>query len=358
MASSSPLPELKLDHLLRLTDCTGIIQHACYALPDRSTGYTTDDNARALIVALKLYEESRDPVALRLAERYLGFLAYAQNPAGKFRNFVDYTRRFLEAEGSEDAFGRAVWACGYTLASRPGSGLAHNARRLLDAAFRWVPRLRAPRARSYCLMGLYHLLEAQPDHQRAHNLIRRLADGLVDQYRQTAGQGWQWFEDVLTYSNAVLPLSLCLAYEIAGKKAYLAAAVESLAFLSDVVLEGECLRLVGNRGWLVRGGEKAAFDEQPVDAGLMVLAGLVAHRVTGKKEHDDMAQMAFAWFLGRNRTGMALYDAETGGCCDGLTPEGVNRNQGAESTLAYFLAHLAILEARAGGRKGVARSGA
>ncbi len=356
--SPAPLPELNLDHLLRLTDCTGIIQHACYSLPDRSTGYTTDDNARALIVALDLYRESRDMRALRLAERYLGFLSYAQNAAGKFRNFVDYSRRFLDEEGSEDAFGRSLWACGYTLENQPGSNLACNARRLMDAAFPWVSRLRAPRAKGYCLLGLCHLLTAQPDHHRAHVEIRRLSDSLVDQYRQTAGDGWHWFEDYLTYSNAVLPMSLFLAYQVVGKKSYLSTAVESLSFLADVVCEGDRLRLVGNRGWLVRGGTKAPFDEQPVDAALTVLAALTAHRVTGKQEYNDMAEIGFAWFLGRNAAGVPLYDPETGGGYDGLTPDGVNRNQGAESLLAYFLAYLAILEARQGKRKGVARSGA
>lgn len=352
------LPELKLDHLVRMTDCTGIIQHARYSLPDRATGYTTDDNARALIVALKVYEECRSPLAMQLAERYLGFLAYAQNADGKFRNFVDYSRRFLEDEGSEDAFGRAVWACGYAVAARPGTGLAQYAWHILDRALPWTNRLKAPRAKSYALLGLHYVISAKPDQHRVHALMRQIADGLVDQYRQTAGQGWYWFEDYLTYSNAVLPAALFLAYQAAGRKAYLGTAVESLGFLADVVCERDCLRLVGNRGWLVRGGKKALYDEQPVDAGLMALAATTAHRVTGKQEYLDMAEAAFAWFLGRNAAGKPLYDPVTGGCCDGITPDGVNQNQGAESLLAYFIAYLAILEEREGSRKGMAGSGA
>lgn len=351
-------PELKLDHLVRMTDCTGIIQHAVYSLPARPSGYTTDDNARALIVALKLHECTRDERTLLLAERYLGFLNYAQTPEGKYRNFVDYARNFLEEEGSEDAFGRATWACGYLLASHPNWRLAANARRLLEASLPWVPELRAPRAQAYALMGLYHALEADPGDGRMHALVGRLADSLLARYRRTAGPGWYWFEDIMTYSNGILPQALFLGYAATGRKAYLAVAVECLGFLTDVLFEDGTLRLVGNRGWYPRGGAKAPFDEQPVDAAAMVLVYLTAYRVTGRKDYYHLAEAAFAWFLGRNVHGQALYDPETGGCYDGLTPEGVNLNQGAESLIVYLLAYLTMHELRAQVEKGVAGSGA
>lgn len=344
--SALSLPELKLDHLLRLTDCTGIIQHAAYTLPDRATGYTTDDNARALIAALRVHEAVGDPRALGLAERYLGFLAWVQNGRGGFRNFVAYDRRFLEEEGSEDAFGRAFWALGCTLGMGEGFALARNARRLAEAALPRAGRLRSPRARAFTLLGLAEWLEAGGRDPRIRALLRRLADGLVRQYRTYAGPGWRWFEDLLTYSNGVLPLALFVACAAGGGRDHLAVAVESLDFLGEVLFRDGPLRLVGNRGWYPRGGAPALFDEQPEDAGAMVLAYAAAHRVTGRDEYRRLAGDAFAWFLGRNALGVALYDPATGGCCDGLTPDGPNLNQGAESLLAYLLAHLALGEIR------------
>lgn len=348
------LPDLKLDHLMRMTDCTGIIQHAVYSLPDRATGYSTDDNARALIAALKVFERTRHPQALELAERYLAFLAHAQNGQGKYRNFVDYSRRFLEEEGSEDSFGRATWACGVALSAEAGAGLARNAHRLIETSWRWLPRLDAPRARAFTLAGLYHLIGDPSGGLPVQAQVVRLADSLVRQYRRYSHPGWRWFEDLLAYSNGVLPMALFLAYRVAGRKAHLAVAVESLAFLTDVLFADGVMRLVGNRGWYRRGGERAVFDEQPEDAGLMVLAYIAAAQATGKDEYFRLAEDAFAWFLGRNTHGCPLYDPRTGGCYDGLTPEGVNENQGAESLLAYLLAYLALLEVRSEQEKGAA----
>jgi len=340
------LPELKLDHLLRLTDCTGIIQHAAYALPDRATGYTTDDNARALIAALRVGELAGHQAALRLAERYLSFLWHAQNPDGRFRNFMDYSRRFLEEVGSEDASGRALWACGVTVAA----GHAHleaSARRMLERALPAVARLRAPRARAFALLGLAAWLEAEPGRTAVRALAVRLAEALVRQYRRTAGPGWHWFEDVLTYSNAVLPLALFRAYQATGRRSFLRVAAESLAFLSECHFRDGTLRLIGNRGWFRRGAARADFDEQPEDAGLLVLAHAAAYQATGREEHRRLAEDCFAWFLGRNALGCPLYEPRTGGCYDGLTPDGPNLNQGAESLLAYLLARLTVQELRA-----------
>lgn len=339
------LPELKLDHLLRLTDCTGIVQHAVYTLPDRATGYTTDDNARALIAALKVHEAVGDPRALGLAERYLSFLTWAQNGRGGFRNFVAYDRRFLEEEGSEDAFGRAFWALGCTMGMGEDFPLSRNARRLLEAALPRAGRLRSPRARAFALLGLAEWLEAGGGRDpRVRPLLRRLADGLARQYRVFAGAGWHWFEDILTYSNGVLPMALFLAYRAGGRRDHLAVAAESLDFLGEILFRDGPMRLVGNRGWYPRGGSPAPFDEQPEDAGAMVLAYAAAHRVTGRDDYRRLAGESFAWFLGRNALGVPLYDPTTGGCHDGLTPDGPNLNQGAESLLAYLLAHLALGE--------------
>lgn len=350
-------PEIKLDHLVRMSDCTGIIQHAHFSLPDRRTGYTTDDNARALIVAVKIYDQYGEPTALSLGERYLSYLAYAQTPGGGFHNFMDYRRRFVDSCRSEDCFGRAVWACGHALGARSLAPiLAANAHRLLSEALPAVPGLTAIRARAFSILGLRYLLEHPRQAGEARSIIRQLADSLVDRYSLSAGVGWQWFEDTVTYSNGMLPNALFVAHECTGRKRYLSVATESLAFLTDTVMTGGRMRLVGNRGWYARGGKKAAVDEQPVDAAAMVLAYLSAYRATGRPDYLRLAEVAFSWFLGDNALGRPLYERETGGCYDGLGEAEVNLNQGAESLLAYLLAHLSLGEV-ASQKKRVAGAG-
>lgn len=342
--SDPQLPPLKLDHLYRLTDCTGIIQHSFYSLPDKSSGYTTDDNARALIVALRLYLSTGHRGALTLAERYLSFLAYVQGEGGRLHNFVDYSRRFLDRVGSEDAQGRAVWALGTAMALLPTSPLGRNARRIFDRMLPWLGELEASRAISYALLGLVQLMGVYPEKQRLGHLIHRLADTLVERYRVTSGPGWHWFEEHLTYSNAVMPLALLEAYRATGNQRYQRIASESLRFLVEVVFPQGYLQVVGNGGWYRRGGKRSFFDEQPVDAGLMVLGCLTAAEL-GEKGFRDLACRAFAWFHGENSLRTSLYDPETGGCCDGLTSRGPNANQGAESLLSYLLAYTAMKEA-------------
>jgi len=339
-----PLPPLKLDHLYRLTDCTGIIQHSFYSLPDRSSGYTTDDNARALIVALRLWCSTGEKGVLALAERYLAFLSYVQEGDGKLHNFVDYSRRFVDLVGSEDAQGRAVWALGTAMALLPASPIGRNARRVFDRMLPWLGELEASRAISYALLGLAQVAGVHPEKQRLGQLLHRLADVLVERYRATSSPGWYWFEDSLTYSNAVMPLALLEVYRTTGNQRYRRIALESLRFLQEVVFPRGYLQVVGNEGWYRRGGRRAFFDEQPVDAGLMVLACLTASEL-GEREFLEPAFRAFAWFHGENSLGAPLYDPDTGGCCDGLTPRGPNANQGAESLLAYLLAYTAMKEA-------------
>lgn len=338
------MPEIRLEHLMRLTDCTGIIQHAVYSLPDRRTGYTTDDNARALIVAVKLYQQGFGEQAMRLAERYLAFVRYAQSPDGYFRNFMDYERRWVEPVGSEDCFGRVLWACAYTVSALPGSALASVARRILEPSVPLVKSLRSVRGKAFSILGLYHLLNFHKGCHQTLAAMKSAADSLIEAYRSCRDRDWHWFEDVITYSNGVLPMALFLSYMATGKRSYLTVAQDSLGFLTDVVFPHKCLQLVGNHGWYPRGGKRAFADEQPVDAASLVLAYLAAAQATGKGDYAHLAREAFAWFTGRNSLGLSLYDPGTGGCYDGLTPQGVNLNQGAESLLAYLIASLSLAE--------------
>lgn len=325
----------KTRHLFRLTDSTGIIQHGLYGLPDLKTGYTLDDNARALTVSFQLYEKSGEQKYLELSEIYLSFLAYAQRADGLWRNFAGYDRNFLEECGSEDSFGRAVQALCPIAASSQGGNLVKVARKLLGRALPHVTKLSAPRSRAFALAGL---ASSQPQMPQ----IDQLADGLVALYKSTATEGWYWFENEVTYCNGILPESLLWAWKATGKKEYLKVGLETLSHLSDNLLAGDHLQLVGNRGWWRWGSEIPEFDQQPIDAYHMAQAHLAAWRVTGEREHQIQAQHCYRWFEGENNLDLSLIDPETGGIYDGLTPSGVNCNQGAESVLAYLLTDLAL----------------
>lgn len=336
------LPEFNHNHLLRLTDCTGIIQHATYALPDRQTGYTTDDNARALLVSLQAYQQWAEPEFLKLAEIYLAFLNLAQKPSGWFHNFFDYQRRYLDENGSDDSFGRSLWACGYAAMAMPDHYLGQASQAIIEKALPAVRRLKSLRGKAYTLLGLSYYYQGPGENAAVLQLVRNLTDDLLAAYNATRDREWQWFEDILLYSNAILPMSMFLAYEVTEADAYLQAGKSTLEFLTRVLWADGYFNLVGNDGWYPRGGKMALFDQQPVDAGYLVQAYSVAYRVTGQRQYMDLAETAFNWFLGQNIAGLPLYDETTGGCRDGLTPNGVNPNQGAESLLAYLLSRLAM----------------
>lgn len=334
-------PELNTAHLKRLTDTTGIIQHATHALPNFQTGYTTDDNARALIAALQIHQYFQDEECLRLAETYLSFLHYAQRADGKWHNFVDYTRCFLDEEGSEDSFGRAVWALGYATASCPDHYLAGVARDMLEKALPWVGGLKYPRAKAFSLLGLGYYYLAAPS-QQLLDLIHGLAEWFPEALKRESDRTWCWFEPQLTYSNAILPAALIMAYQVTGHEPYWQTASKALEFLSEIHLANGHLKLVGNQGWYYKGREPASFDEQPEDAGCLVLAYTLAYLASHQEEYRRLAEKSFRWFLGQNELGIPLYDEKSGGCFDGLTPHGVNPNRGAESLLAYLLSRLAM----------------
>lgn len=292
-----------------------------------------------------MYDLTGDTRLLELAVRYIGFLAYTQRETGKWRNFVGYTREFLEEEGSEDSFGRAVHACSFAARTRAHGGIARLANQLLERALPWVSSLRAPRAMAFCIAGLAELHYEHPD-PKIYSLMCTLADSLVELYRSAsdAKKKWHWFEDRLTYCNAAFSKAFFLAYMASEKHIYLKIARESLDFLSSAMFKGGKLKVIGNHGWWLKGARPAEFDEQPVDAGLMVEAFLAGYSATEDSSYYSQAIDAFAWFLGRNSIGVHLYDPGTGGCFDGITPDGANLNQGAESLLAYMLAYLKLRE--------------
>jgi glycosyltransferase involved in cell wall biosynthesis len=337
------LPALNLDHLHRLTDDTGILQHAIFAVPNYAEGYTTDDNARALVLAIRLEQLGQtEPLATdNLGSRYLAFLGHAFNRAnGRFRNFLSYERKWSEAEGSEDCHGRALWALGTVLGRSKDQALRGAAGRLFESAVPAVVAFSSPRAWAFALLGIQEYLDRFPGDRDAQKMSSVLATRLLELYRSNLSPDWIWFEDVLAYSNARLPQAVLIAGHRSSDDLMVSVGLGTLNWLSEIhhCPEKDHFVPIGSQGFYRKGREKARFDQQPVEAGGAVSACLEAYRATGDDGWRKQAWSAFNWFLGGNDLQIALYDPTTGGCRDGLHPERVNENQGAESTLAFLLA--------------------
>ncbi len=341
---SRVVPRITLRHLRLLTDGTGVIQHGFFTVPNRHTGYTTDDNARALIVAVMHHRQFEEDRSLRLASHYLSFLHYAQREDGFFHNFLGYDRCWLDDRGSEDAYGRAVWALGCTFALATNRGLKQASEVLLRRALPHARQLQFLRAKAYTLLGLTQVVLSGTRTPPYTELGVQLADALVDAYDEHAKDDWRWFEDGLYYDNGKLPQALLMASRAFEEKRYREVGEEALAFLTESVDRGTYFSLVGNRGWHKYGEERAEFDEQPIDAASLVEAYAEAYRATRKPNYLALLDKAVGWFLGRNVLGVPLYDFTTGGCYDGLEKQGVNYNQGAESTICFLLAALTYSE--------------
>ena len=327
------------NYLFAITDDVGIFQHSVFGIPQLSEGYTTDDNCRALILAVRLLEKSKDKKYLKLIYKYLGFMLYAQNPNGMFKNFMNFKREFLEEEGSEDCFGRCLWALGFTASSL---AVPENIKRtcffMIDKALVRLPKLYSPRAKAYSIVGLSYLTK-RPN---VVNHIERLATSLVELYAKGNKGDWHWFEDSLTYGNAFFPWSLLKAYSILKKDILLKIAKESMDFLEHITLKADFFKPVGCNGWFTKGNEPAAYDEQPIEACEAELCYLEYYKITKDKKYLDNAKKCFNWYKGQNSKGLSLIDKDTGACYDGLRENGLNLNQGSECLVSYGIAYLEI----------------
>jgi glycosyltransferase involved in cell wall biosynthesis len=339
------LPAFKLDHLYRMTDHTGLLQHAVFSVPNYGEGYATDDNARALIVAMMMEELGMTALSesANLASRYLAFLWHAFNPAsGRFRNFLSYERQWLETVGSEDSHGRALWGLGTVLGRSKSVDLRGTAGRLFESALPAILNFTSPRAMAFSALGLQEYLNGFPGDRAAVQTMDELSHRLLEIYSRNHEHGWHWFEDVLAYSNARLPQALIACALRTDDKVMLAAGLESLDWILSMQrceTRGHFVP-IGSQGFHRKGGEKARFDQQPVEAGATVSACLQAFRATSDDRWLKQAWSAFNWYLGDNDLQIVLYDSSTGGCRDGLHPDRANENQGAESTLSFLMALL------------------
>ena len=339
------LPAIRLDHLYRMTDQTGIVEHAVFAVPNYPEGYSTDDNARALIVAILLEEfgTGAPRSSADLVSRYLAFLWLALDPATKrFRNCLSYERQWQEPEGSEDSHGRALWGLGTVLGRSKDAGWRGAAGRMFELAVPAAVEFKSPRACAFALLGLQEYLDSFPGDRAALGASDALAGRLLNSYRANHSSGWNWFESSLAYSNARLPQALIRAGMRADNQEMVSAGLEALDWLVTIQrceVKGHFVP-VGSQGFYSKNTEKARFDQQPVEACATVSACLEAYRATGKGRWRKDAWSAFNWFLGDNDLQIALYDPSTGGCRDGLHPDRANENQGAESTLSFLIALL------------------
>ena len=327
---------LKTDQIFRMTDDTGMLQHSIYGVPNLSEGYTTDDNARALIMAVKLYDQHREKSVERLIGKYIAFLFYAQNQDGKFKNFMGYNREFLEDEGSEDCFGRCMWALCFAFASPITPKYIKNvARKMIENAMPNCLKLISPRANAYLIIGLKYL-----NQEKTNEYITKLADTLANHYEHYNNGDWHWFEDSLTYCNATLPWAMLAAFSITKIEQHKQVGFESLKFLESKTFTKGYFKPIGCKGWLAKGNVPAEFDEQPVEACETMLAYLEAYSVSGNIVFFNRAKTCFSWYTGKNSKGLSLIDNETGGCCDAITSDGLNLNQGAESIVSFWIAYL------------------
>nr|MBC7612070.1 glycosyltransferase [Pseudopedobacter sp.] len=339
------LPCFTLDYVKRLTDDTGIVQHARFGIPNLKEGYCMDDNARALMMVLMAYEQFESKEGLDLLPIYLSFIQYMQCEDGDFRNFLSFKREYLDEAGTDDSFGRTLWALGYMICNSPNNSYKEFARELFFNSLNHLEKLEHLRGHANSMMGISHYLNSYHDDNLKEKL-EALANKLISAYQKHKSTDWHWFEEKLTYDNAILPMALLKAYEATGNYIYKEIGLESLTFLDSVTIEKGYYNPIGNDGWFYKNGEKAVFDQQAIETMAAVMMYFQAYTVTDDVTYIKKMFQAYLWFLGENTLRIPVYDHETNGCCDGLTEVGLNRNQGAESTLAYFISHLTILKAQ------------
>ncbi|RKY74155.1 MAG: glycosyl transferase family 1 [Candidatus Latescibacterota bacterium] len=334
------IPEINLAHLRIMTDNTGIFQHAIYATPNRSHGYCTDDNARAAIVALMNFRLFKDESILPLLHIYLSFLDYSlDRETGRARNFMSYDRRWLEEIGSEDCHGRTLWALGITVDQAPTEAILGFATNLFNQALPSCLSFNSPRAWAYSILGCRAYLERFGGDREARDALRLLAQRLFHLFQANSSKEWLWGEDIVAYNNARLPQALIAAGQWLKDETMWRQGLQSLEWLLKIqtARDGH-LSVVGNKGWLKRGGKKARFDQQPIEVAALVDACYEAYRATENKHWCVEMNRCFDWFLGRNDLREIIYDFSTGGCRDGLQSAGANRNEGGESTVCWLMA--------------------
>jgi hypothetical protein len=335
---------VKLDHLFNLTDHNAVLQHAKFSVPARSEGYTVDDNARALAFAAKAQGHWPSERLSELQRKLLGFLLLMQSKNGKLHNLMNFSQQIADKPTAGDHLGRAIWATGAVINSNLPTGMKRTALLIFDRALPWARKSTSPRTKAYACLGLAERMRSDTKDPNLTTNLRDLATSLLDQFESNRAPGWEWFENILAYDNARLSQALFAAYQSLSEETYLRGAQESLDFLLKTTTIDETHVPIGSNGWYVKGGNRALYDQQAIDVGAVVETTALAYRVTKSPTYEKALRRGLGWFLGLNTKSLAVYDAATGACHDGITPEGLNENQGAESTLSFLLAAAAFIE--------------
>ncbi len=332
-----------ISYLEHLTDDIGIIQHGKFSLPDKRFGYSTDDVARGLIVVAAIYKKTKDKNILVLIKRYLHFLQTAQEENGMFHNFLSFERKWEDREDIDDTFGKTLWGLGFYLYTDTSSHLSHIAQHLFSQSVKHLSSLRDLRAAAYASLGMYYYTLAYDKKtdtaKQSKEKLIKLADYICAYFDKNHDEQWHWFEDVLTYDNFRIPQALFCAYAITKKGSYKKLAEKTLNFLTNISLnkDYDYFDFIGQNGWYAKNGIKANYDQQPLEAAGAIDAYILAYKITGEKKYKDYALVAYSWFFGNNRNHRPLFDKETKGIFDGLTPRGVNENEGAESVICFLI---------------------
>lgn len=333
-------PQLSLDYLHTLTDSTGVLQHAQLTIPDYSHGYCTDDNARALLMSLKLYQLYPTTEAELLINKFLSFLNYMQLENGFFMNMLSYSRQHQKNNISEDSFGRAIWALGYAINYAPLLNQKEFAKIMFRKTLTYFENLQDKRGLANSIIGIVYYLKAFPYESKLEEILRKLLSKLNNAYILSSTTKWQWFEDKISYDNAILPLAMLIGGTFIDQADYIETAIKSTHFLEKHSYRNNHLSLIGNENWFCKGKEKSQFAQQPLDAMAMVLLYKSLFSLTGDKKYLSKLKISFSWFLGNNDLYISLYDQQSKGCVDGLYKDQVNLNQGAESLIAWQIAFL------------------
>jgi glycosyltransferase involved in cell wall biosynthesis len=341
-------PEINLGHIKKMTTDFGMIQFAKINHPDVGSGYTIDDNARAMVALCMYHHLYLDKKVLTQVKIYLDFIEYCQQPDGSFLNYVDIETGFTaqnQEVNLEDSNGRAIWALGLLVSKQEWlpTALVHQAETILVRTLGHIESIHSTRAMAFAIKGLhyYHSVFPAPKIQR---LLDRLASRMAKMYRHEAEAGWNWFESYLTYGNSILPEAMLCAWVTTGNPEYKTIACESFDFLLQHTFTEAGIKVVPNDGWMQKGQEKAHFGEQPIDVAYTILALKLFYEVLNEFRYQEKMEIAFNWFLGQNHLSQIIYNPCTGGCYDGLEETQVNMNQGAESTVSYLMARMAIEE--------------
>ena len=345
------LPVINLDHIKQLTTDIGMIQFSKINQPDINSGYTLDDNARAMIAMGMYFKSTNDKKHLPLIKTYLDFIKLCQQPDGTFLNYVNKELKFTEQNKEtnlEDSNGRALWALGYiiSLTDILPEEIIKEAEILFKKSLKRIESIHSTRAMAFTIKGLFYFHRIKKS-QESKELVKTLADRLVQMYKHESNSTWEWYEGYLTYANSILPEAMLYAWLLFGDAVYKDIAISSLNFLLLKTFNENGIEVIPNKKWLQKGGESDSFGEQPIDVAYTIMTLSKFYDIFPTEDYRLKMETAFDWFLGKNRLHQIIYNPCTGGCYDGLEENNVNLNQGAESTLSYLMARLTIEKFRA-----------